>query len=585
MSDAAPDRRGQLLLGASLLAPVGGVLFALPRPALGVLAAGGVCGLVAWARRRSPYLGSGWRVVGAALVFLLLVQGIVLAGVVGPAPRQGFTDTAILGRTANALALLALAGAALLALPWERWLAPREADPGHPARWSLAVVVGLSALWHLAVLASTGGPLVQIDSAANLYQMPLFHPTSGGAPHHPPFYPALIRLVADGPHFWSGLWAVIAVQHAAVVVAAATVERLLARWSLGAVAALGGLAVGLNGQLALYAQSIMTEVFGAVPVLVGFALVFLAPSRRRPLAWLLAAGACVGLGALTRQIDQGWFAVGALGIVLSRVRPRWTAVGVFCAAALAPILLTILHNYVYTDRAVFTAAVGRNLTYRVLVDAPELPRGTDPATDPWEAARQIAWRERDTCWLGPYNALKEELGWSDAQVDQAFQHFYREQLLGHPAHYARQTLGYAGTLLTVRETFEGGVDWHNKVRELLEVDAWTTPPPARHPPAPLELWAEFAPTTRVPFLLLALLAPVVTRGLPRAAALTALAAVAYFVGLTCLVELPVARYRLPAVGFLILAASLSLGGLAQLLYRLGGGVGELVAPQAAPAPP
>ncbi|MCA8921008.1 MAG: hypothetical protein KDD82_04320, partial [Planctomycetes bacterium] len=493
------------------------------------------------------------------------VHGAALACVLAGHGAQGLALEARLLRSGRGLAGLACFLALALLVDWRMPSKPAAQPAPSPRPWGAWLVLAVAGAWHAYVVQACEGPLLQLDSVVNLYHVPPFAFSDRGAPHQPPVFMSLMRLLASGPDYWAGLQALVVGQHACVVAAAVAVERVLARRATPALAVVGGLTVGLDGGFTVNAQTVMSETLATTLLILCVALLFLAPERRRPAGWIVAAALCLALSTLTRQVMLAWVVVGALGVVLGGARPRWRLTASFVGVALAPVALMVLHNYVFTGRAAFTAAVGRNLTYRVLVDTPPLPRNTDPAVDPWEQARRLAWAQRHSCWTGPYGALHDELGWTDAQIDEAFQRFYLEQWRRYPRYYARQTLDYMGRLLVGGDTFAVNVALHNAVHD--ELPPWEDVPEATPPPPPVLFVERAALTRRVLVLLLGALAPLCALPRARPLALCAWLSVGYFTLLTALVELPVPRYRLPAAAFVVICAVLTLDGLYRRLAR------------------
>jgi len=439
----------------------------------------------------------------------------------------------------------------------------RAADaPALTPSWSRAawVVFGAGVLLQGAVFLAHDGPLVQADSWANVWGPPLFQHW-GTPPHFTPLYAELVKLANGAPDPVFALTALVALQHAALLGVGLLVERtvrLTASSQLAGVCA--GLLIVCCGHLALYAQQVMSEVLSIGWVTLATACLFAAPRSPTPQRWLVAGGLASALATLTRQAMQGWFVAGALAVACLGFPQRKRALLLYLAAALLPLAATIAHNGVFYGRPSLTASLGRNLYYRVTRGVPDL---TDPSAepgDPYEHARELIWEHRDGGWLDAYSAIDAELGWEDATIEQAMQRFYVEQALRHPVAFARVTLEYSWALLVARENPMTLLRFHNQV--LPELPAWALPP--ADPEGWVARWVHaFQPTSSAPVLLLALLSPLLVAGRARVLALTALVSVAYFVVLTSLVELPVARYRLPTVPFLAIACGLGVGGLAQ----------------------
>ena len=261
---------------------------------------------------------------------------------------------------------------------------------------------------------------------------------------------------------------------------------------------------------------------------------------------------------------QAWFGVGLIWLTLfSALRPRRLACLALCVTSLLPVGTYMLRNYVALERGIVTASLGRNLVYRVVYQMPDL---TDPDAAPGdelERARQIVWRERTRVWVGPWVALSEELGWSDARINQAVVGFYLEQVRRHPGPFIRVTLESFRELATNPENMSAAFAFHN---DKLDHCLWESPPAM---PGPEEITPTIAFLNRLQpscnrwWLLLAALSPLLAWGAGRRASFLALGGSVYFCLLAALVEVPTPRYRLPGVPLIYLAGCLSLAGIAR----------------------
>lgn len=436
-----------------------------------------------------------------------------------------------------------------------------------------AVVLAVAVAFHALVFLSLP-PLVQVDTFSYLSQAAPFRRESV-APHYPPVYPVLLHVVrllllSPSPAVWLGT--VVLLQHALAVGVALAVERALRRATGSALhAALGGLAVALDGQLALYAQSVMSEAVALAFSVAAALLLVESRERERPLRLVLASGLAAALATLTRQAAEGWFVIAAAFLLARAPRPRGRALAVFLAAALLPLALVSLHNLVFSGRLALTAATGRNLVIRATYLMPPLSDPSAPAGDRLEAARRLTWvddgsgRGKFEQWSLPYKRIQDELRWPDEAIDAAFTGFYLEQLRRWPLEFASLSLRFAWEQVRFEEPFALATSFHDRTRERFRVRPGVAEPdlePASDRlPAAVEAVNALALPTRLGVLALALLAPLVARGRARALALLAIATAAYFIAIAIVVEIPVRRYRLPAMPFLVAAAAISLDAL------------------------
>ncbi|MCA8924832.1 MAG: hypothetical protein KDD82_23675, partial [Planctomycetes bacterium] len=454
-----------------------------------------------------------------------------------------------------------------------RWLldvqGPGADEPPGPGWGSGAwLVLGVGVVWHGFLLVAAGGPLIQTDSWVNLFEPDLLHPWPDPY-HHPPLYSGVVKVFGRGPHFLLGLWALVALQHALVLGMGLTAEASVRRTSGSAAGgACAGLLIVLCGHLALYAQMVMSEVVSTAWVVLALALVCEAARRARGGPWLLVGGCAAAAGTLTRQAMQGWFVVGLLAVLCLRFGRWQRAVALFLLGAAAPVLAMVAHNAVFHGRASLTAAVGRNLYYRLTPGMPDL---TDPDAapgDPYERARALIWERREGTkgYSEAYAAIQGELGWTDAQTEAAMKRFYLEQALRHPRAFAGVTLGFAWELIRAQENPYSVLQHHNQVLPRVP-EVWADLPQAELRTPLAARGFAFQPTSLWPCLLLAAVAPLLVGGRARVLALAALASAAYFVTITALVELPLPRYRLPGIPFLAIACGLSVSGVCERARR------------------
>jgi 4-amino-4-deoxy-L-arabinose transferase-like glycosyltransferase len=389
--------------------------------------------------------------------------------------------------------------------------------------------------------------------------------------HHPPIYVLLVKAFGSGPRFLVGLQALVALQHALVVCLALGVERVTRLETESPLAAaLAGIFIACDPHLALYAQLVLTEVVAISFALGGVVLLFEAARRERADRWLFAAGASAALATLTRQAFEFWpFVAAAWLLAAGPVRPRRRAAAIFFVAAYLPLLPFVLHNHVFFGRPALTAATGRNLVYRVCEGLPDLTDAKAPPGDELERARRRIHENRDRLWKGAYDAVAADLGWSDDRIDAAVQRFYFEQVFKYPAEFTRVTVAYVCQLLVATETIGSILELHNLTRPVAS-QPWDLLPHAEPAPAWLEAVNGAEPTSAPSFLMFAAVAPLLARGRARRLALLAVASVGYVVVLTSLVELPVFRYRLPAVPFMVLACAAAATGLVAHLRAMGG---------------
>lgn len=458
-------------------------------------------------------------------------------------------------------------GRRLLALSVEANAPPSSEGP--PGRWSAALVAAVTLAAHVGLFFGLEAtPLLQIDSVANLG-----HPgflTFTTPPHHPPIYPELIKTIGHPQgSYLPGLVLVVVFQHALVLGVALGFERA-GRLLTGRpwVGCLTGLLIGLDATWNLYAQSVMSEILASSLCMFSALCLLEAERRRRAVKWLVAAGLLAALATLTRQAMQAWFGVGLIWLTLfSALRPKRLACFALCVASLLPVGGWMLRNYVILERPIVTASLGRNLLYRVVQDMPDL---TDPEANPGdelERARRIVWREREHVWGGPWLALGDELGWSDAQINSAVVRFYFEQMRRHPGTFAFVTGRSFLQLAQCKEWITSmALPFHNRIAT---EGPWRlrTLPSHDAAPASVSFLDKFQLSSSLWWLLLASGAPLVTWGAARRASFLVLGGACYFWLLAAMVEVVIPRYRLPAVPLVYLAGCLTLAGVAHRLQE------------------
>lgn len=540
--------------------------------AIALLGALGLAGLVLWARDRlsrepTPHLLA---VLCGVLGAVALAGAVLLGGPGATLAKDLETECRRLATGLAAVALLALGAAAfgrhLVAELDPAKLASSELAPAPPpGRLAILTILLLGGLYHAALFLSVP-PLVQIDSWCNLWEPPLFT-FSGGLPHHPPVYVELVRLATLGSVV-DGLRALMAFQHLVALATALLVERSVRRATGSALAGLAaGLAVALDGMLALYAQEVMTEAVAVGLTVATVAGLVEAEDRPAPGAWLVLAGVACALGTLTRQVVQGWFLVLVAWLLFSTpLRPRGRAALALALGVLLPLGAALLHNHVFYGRAALTAALGRSLTHRICRGLPDPHDPAAPPGDPLETARRLVGEHRADLWLGAHNAIREKLGWSDEEIGRAMVKIYLEQIQKYPLAYAKISLQYFLFFVFGNEPLSGAIDFHEQVRPNAP-PPWNPLPAAPRPPAALEALGSVALTSRLPVLVLALLAPLVARERARRLALLALLSTGYFFVVPSLVEGDVLRYRLLGTSFLAMGAVIAVHALASRARR------------------
>lgn len=521
----------------------------------------------------SPAAGGLRTIVGASALLCLLLALILLLTSSMPTypPTRVF-----MGRLAVASGALGLMTLLLGTCgPW--LLGPlrsgsRAAPPCRGHRLSPWFVALPSAAHHLALWWGLP-PLLEYDSVTNALEPPLLG-FSATAFHHAPVYVVLVKVcLALG--LVPCLSLLVLAQHGLVVLIACVVARELAlRCGTPWPGLMAGLVVGLDPLLGIYAQSVMTEIL-ATAALLGAALVLGRTERAaRPVRWLLLAGVLAALATLTKQALQAWWVLGSLWIVwLGPWRPRARAAGLFAVAAALPVVGVLLHNLVFQGHARLTSAAGPSLLYRVVYDMPPLvdDLGAPPRDDLDRARRIIQAQGTAGVWLETYQALERELGWSEPEVEAAVFHLYRERIRTHPALFAWVTVRYTveGPLYPT-DSLASLCAFHDRVR-VERGRPWSDVAGAGTPPAWLT-WPEAVDLPRrAPVLLLLLASPLLARPGGRRLAVLCLATVGYLALVPAVAQIPVARFRVPGVPFVVLGAALAADGLVRraLAWRRG----------------
>ncbi|MBI5368932.1 MAG: hypothetical protein HZA54_17990, partial [Planctomycetes bacterium] len=120
------------------------------------------------------------------------------------------------------------------------------------------LLLGVGAAYHGFILFSLP-PLITGDSWCNLWEPALLEVTPYGY-HHTPLYADVVKFFAADPTLLQGFTLIVTLQHLAIVGCALVAERLVRRETGSrAAAAIAGLALVLDNQLALSAQSVLTE--------------------------------------------------------------------------------------------------------------------------------------------------------------------------------------------------------------------------------------------------------------------------------------------------------------------------------------
>lgn len=441
-----------------------------------------------------------------------------------------------------------------------------ERHDSPPARWTAGAkcVLILGATFQL-VTAWAVPPLIQIDSVANLHEPGLLEFRESQF-HHTPLYVSLVKACAA----WDlsrGLWLLTALQQALIIGMGLAMERALRVTAGPVLAALAGVAIVTDPGLAVYGRSVMTEV-PSTALLVASVVLLWEARRRRPRALLFASGLCAAGAVLTKQAFQLWWPLATAWVLWSGSwAPRPRAAGVFAAGAVIPLLLLMSHNYVFQGRGQLTAALGRALLYRVVYDMPPL---TDPAASPedeMEQARRIIWDRRDEVWQGPYQGLRTRLGWSDDRIDAAVRGFYWERVRDEPLRFTWVTFRYARDgALAPTPSLSAALDLHEQV--LAATPAWGG---VLARGAGVSVWQRAAEWLDLPrrwaVLVLLGFAPLLGGVLLRRDGLLCLLTAAYVIGVPALAQIPLERFRIPAIPFVLTGAALGLHAVGVRLRR------------------
>lgn len=576
-----PTSRRALRVGVALAAAASGWLPAGALPLAGVVAVSlallGLLVLSGRAALREDPAGAALVAVGVACGAFALVAAGQVALFMGQAlPEE--EGSAYLLRMARALGgggaalLLALEARSALFGPLTR-AAP--AEPLAAARRWLPVGATLLVGGALHALVFAALPVVvSIDSYVNVWEAPFFEPTEVRS-HQAPVYVWLVKACARGD-LHARLVALVLVQHAAVVCSAAALAHVVGLLTSRAwTGVLAGLLVAGDAQLAVFASSVMHEAFAtSIMVLAAVALLW----TLRLDGWsasvgLFGAGLLAALAALTRQALQLWFLVPvALVLVWGAWRPRRRAAAWLLAGAIGPVVAVMSHHYAFRGHFGVTGSAGRNLLYRVIYDMPPLEPTGAAQDDPVERARGLVWAKRETAWLGPYNAIRDELGWSDPEVDRFVVSLYVERLRRHPLRFARVSVECAwGTLVNVHPPWNL-LDFHRFVLFDNEFTpaAWRALPLGERDVPWLEAWSALCAAAAPVVLVLALACPFVVEARSRPLATLCAGSALYVALITALAAVPLGRYRLPATPFLLCAAALTLdAGVVAARRRLG----------------
>lgn len=562
---AAPPRGALCLLGlAPLLGALlgGGAVWPSFTELLGVAVLGAL-GVLSW---RRLLRGPPPAVTELALMLLAAVA-VALATLVGGRAAAIHTPSEpACRRLALASALVGFVALGALAC-WPRLLGwwgegPRgEGQPDGQAEGlrGRLVVVGAWSLVHLPTFLAFPA-LLQPDSSTNAVEPALFQ-TGVLPPHHPPLYPQLIHVASGVAPLQEALALVVALQHLALLLVALLIRDLVQRLGGRAwLATTAGVCVAVDPTLLAYSQLVMSESLATSWVALALIALVRADRSQRPDLLLVAAGTCAALATLTRQVTQAWFLLAASWLVLAgRVRPRPRALVAFALPALIPVALVVAHNWVFQGRASVTAAWGRSLTARLVLD---MPRASEPSDDvELERARLLIWRDRQAAVWGPiHQAMRDELGWDDERIGRAVQRLFAEQVRSHPGVFLSSTWdGWLG-ILCGSERLEDLVAYHDRVRPHA-LQGWHVLRDTGGAPRWVRPLQALAFTHTWPVLLLAAASPLLGLGRSRRVALLAVATAAYLLAVPALLEQPLPRYRQPAVPCILLAAALGAAGI------------------------
>ena len=247
------------------------------------------------------------------------------------------------------------------------------------------------------------------------------------------------------------------VQHALGVLTAGLTYGL-GRATFGPLAGLlAGLAIAVSGPALIYEHYLMSEAL--FTLLLTLALLALSiAARRATTGSLLAAGAAVALGALTRPIGQALIPI-AVGLAFLLALPRWRdgarralliTAGVLLLLAPWMVRTWLTHGTAGAEGALGQALIGRTVRHDkgFVYDDPARP---DP--DPTRAAaRRIIQQEADGGEPsgGTITArVSDELGLTQAQTSALLRDLAVDVIRQRPGYYV------AGTADMARELFQG----------------------------------------------------------------------------------------------------------------------------------
>ncbi len=434
-------------------------------------------------------------------------------------------------------------------------------------RWATLAIISVWFLVH-ATLWATYPPLVQVDSWCNVFLEPNLFAASKTQMHHLPLYSLVVKFFAwEKGALVVGLSIITAAQHLLVLAVAFTGDRLIRRVTNSPIAAaLAAMAIVLDAQLASYAQMIMTEVLSLSLAVFVVASLLEALFSKRALAWICLGGVLAGLAILARQAFMLWVLLPALWLLVAGFKKRgFKFVIAFLVLAWAPLVLILIHNGYFYGRAQLTES-GRFLVYRIAWTVP-LPSEEEAARDPDKRALRLIVLEKERVWVGPYERLRSELGWSDEEYTRQVRRLWIQMALTRPRLLLRATTGDAWKTLRAN-----GADLHLKtIAEAHNyyvpdgLGDWSQLPRADAPGALRTLWADWSISWLFPVLILSLLGLVPVPGRVRGTALLLFLSIAYLVFLPCLIVYQVGRFRVPAIPFLLLSAGLGLANCLALL--------------------
>lgn len=320
----------------------------------------------------------------------------------------------------------------------------------------LAVVLCVAAAWRL-LFVSTGAPTF-VTPDSDDYLRPGYE-LARGLGFEPelrrtPLYSLFVALVLAAG---GNLGALALTQHV-LGVATAALTYGLGRATFGPVAgAIAGLAVAVSGPLLVYEHYVMAEaLFTLLVTAAAFALVL--ASRRGTTACLFAAGAVMGLAALTRPVGQALIPVSVVVAMLLALPRLGTGlrhaalVALGAAVVLAPWAgrNLVVHGTIGAEGALGQALIGRTIRHDrgYVYDDPARPE-PDPVR---AAARRIIQEEArgGEPSGGTITArVRDELGLTQAQTSTLLRDLAIDAIARRPGHFA------ASTLETSWELFQG----------------------------------------------------------------------------------------------------------------------------------